>query len=169
MANVYHGSSINFDIAKPSPTGRSHFDKKKKKYIIDYEGISLHVTPYKWIALAYMNDKKQHFIHKGHKYKFSMGVSVRKKDSYFKNKRITILGKKSLEYSLKKIYGNGGYLYIFDKNNFKWVKGLGENELLSYDEQVPKKRLYIKFPIEEMKKMGVTFEFIDLTKINMLF
>lgn len=163
--SVYHGSTRKFDIAKPSFTRRGHIDKGK--YVLDYEGISLHVTPYKWIALAYTGYRPS-YKHKGIEYHFNFGVPVKYKDDTFKNKIVSIFGKKSLEYSLNKIYGKGGYLYTFSKNKFIWKKGLGLNELISYKEQKPKKIEFIKNPVKEMKKLGVQFEFIDETKSNSL-
>ena len=158
---VYHGSTRNFDMAKPSFTQRTH--KNKGRIIIDYEGISLHVTPYKWISLAYTGDRPT-YKHKGIEYYFNFGVPVECKDDEFKNKIVGIYGKKSLEYSLNKIYGKGGYLYTFSKNEFIWKKGLGANEFISYKEQKPQTIEFIKNPIKEMKKMGVQFEFIDEIK-----
>ena len=160
MHTVYHGSEFNFDIAKPNYNVRAHLDTNKKQ-IIDYKGVSLHVTPYKWIALAYTYTKRQYFIHNGKKYVFNMGVDLKKKPNH---KIIYIYGKRSLEYSLNKLYGNGGYLYLFDKKHFKRVKGIGINELISYTEQIPKKKIFLKNPVKEMEKIGVKFNFIDITK-----
>ena len=160
---VYHGSVHNFDIAKPSPTTRGH-RTKSGKIIRDYEGISLHATPYKWIAMSYMADKKVSFTYKGEIYGYGKGVDVRTKNQGFYNKEVAIYGKKSLEYSLEKIYGKGGYLYTFDAKHFKHVKGLGENEVMSLEEQKPLKKQFIKDPVKMMKKEGVKFIFNDLTK-----
>ena len=90
-----------------------------------------------------------------------MGVNLKKKPNH---KIIYIYGKRSLEYSLNKLYGNGGYLYLFDKKYFKRVKGIGINELISYTEQIPKKKIFLKNPVKEMEKIGVKFHFIDITK-----
>lgn len=160
---VYHGSYLNFDIAKPSRTGRGYLNKEGE-FVRTYEGISLHSTPYKWIALSYMKNKRAKFIDKGKVKYFSAAVPVARKDKNFNNKEITIYGKKSLEYSLEKIFGKGGYLYTFDGKNFKHIKGLGENEVASYEEQKPEKKQFIKNPVEMMKKEGVRFVFEDLTK-----
>ena len=59
------------------------------KMIIDYEGISLHVTPYKWIALAYTGHRPT-YKHKDVKYYFNFSVSVKDKDDNFKNKTVGI-------------------------------------------------------------------------------
>lgn len=159
--SVYHGSTHKFKIAKPTSTSRGHM--KNKKIIIDYKGISLHATPYKWIALAYTGNRLP-YKHKGVKKIFNFGVPVKKKDYEFKRKIVGIYGKYSLEYSLNKLYGKGGYLYTFNQNKFKWVKGLGINEVISYKEQVPKKIKFVKNPVKEMKKLGVNFVFVDETK-----
>lgn len=145
---VFHGSSKRFPVAKPSKTTRRRNGK------VNYTGVSLHATKYEWIALAYTYVKKQRFVHKGNLKTFTMGVSL------FENtKTVSIIGKKSLEYSLKKLYGNGGYLYSFDSKNFKHVKGLGPLEVLSFEEQVPKKIKFVKNIVQEMKAMGVKFIF----------
>ena len=89
---------------------------------------------------------------------------MRTKNEGFYNKEVAIYGKRSLEYSLEKIYGKGGYLYTFDAKNFKHVKGLGENEVMSLEEQEPLKKQFIKDPVKMMKKEGVNFIFVDLTK-----
>ena len=50
------------------------------------------------------------------------------------------------------------------KNKFIWKKGLGANELISYEEQIPKKIEFVKNPVREMKKLGVKFAFINVTQ-----
>lgn len=159
--SVYHGSSHNFKVARPSKTSRSHLNKNGK-IIIDYEGISLHATPYKWIALSYLG-RRPLFKYKRNRMFFNFGVHVKSKDDELK-KKVIIFGKRSLKYSLEKIYGKGGYLYTFNKNKFKWVKGLGVNEVISYEEQVPLKIEFIKNPVKEMLKLGIKFVFVDKTK-----
>ena len=160
---VYHGSYLNFDIAKPSLTGRWDFNEKGK-LVRTYKGVSLHATPYKFIAMAYMRNKRAKFIHKGKKKSFSVAVAVGKKSEDFYNKEIDIYGKRSLEYSLEKIFGEGGYLYTFDAKHFKHVKGLGENEVISLKELKPLKKQFVKDIVGMMKKEGVKFIFHDLTK-----
>jgi hypothetical protein len=157
--SVYHGSDKKFKIAHPSPTKRIHMENGKR--IVDYEGISLHSTFTKWIALAYTG-KRIKYVDKGKIQYFNFGVHLKSKNNkLFIHKNVIISGKRSLEYSLNKLYGDGGYLYTFNGNKFKWVKGLGENEVISYDAQVPTKIEYIKNPVKEMKKLGVTFMFIN--------
>lgn len=152
--SVYHGSEHHFEIAKPSWTRRVNINRE-----VVYKGVSLHATPHKWIGLAYTAKKGAGYIHKGKKLRFNMGVSL-----HTNNMIVHISGKKSLEYSLDKLYGDGGYLYTFDANKFKHVKDLGELEVLSYNQEVPKKIEFIKNPVKEMEKLGVIFRFHDGTK-----
>lgn len=88
-----------------------------------------------------------------------MGVNL-----YNNNHTIQITGKKSLEYSLNKLYGNGGYLYTFDAKDFKFVTGLGTSEVITTEPLKYKKREFIKDIVKEMKKIGVKFIFVDETK-----
>ena len=81
--SVYHGSKLKFEVAKPSPTSRGHM--KNGKIIIDYKGISLHATPYKWIALAYTGNQLP-YKYKGSKMFFNFGVPVKKKIMSLKDK-----------------------------------------------------------------------------------
>jgi hypothetical protein len=158
---VYHGSRERFNIAKPSHTRRGYINDNK--LIIEYDDVSLHVSPYKWIAMAYMG-KRDTYKHKGNKYKFNFFVPIKDEDDNFMKRNILIYGKRSLEYSLNKLYGEGGYLYTFKKDKFIWVKGLGMNELISYKEQKPMKIEYISDPVKEMRKLGVNFIFVNETK-----
>ena len=118
MKYVYHGSLYKFDIAKPHSTSRGSI--KNGKQVINYEGISLHATPHKWIALSYIWSKGISYIKNGESKHFNVGVSLFNND-----KEIDIWGIKSLEYSLEKIYGGGGYIYIFNAKYFKHIKVLG--------------------------------------------
>jgi hypothetical protein len=156
---VFHGSPSDFVIAKPSYTRRSKMIDGKLEIV--FEGTTLHATPYKWIALYYLHNKMQNleFINNGKKYYYSTGVSL-----FNNNKKVMIFGQKNLEYSLKKIYGKGGYLYIFEEKNFTTAKGLGNLEVISYEPQKPIKKIFIKNPVKEMKKLGVIFDFKDITK-----
>lgn len=151
MKYVYHGSHSKFDIAKPHSTTRSSI--KNGKQVINYEGISLHATPHKWIALSYTKSKGISYIKNGERKYFNVGVSL-----YNNDKDIHIWGTKSLDYSLKKIYGDGGYLYTFNSKYFKHIKGLGSLEVLSYTTQTPNKIEFIKDPVKEMKNLGVKFK-----------
>lgn len=151
---MYHGSPHKFDIAEPNKTVR--FRWKDGKQIIKYSGVSLHVTPCKWIALSYIGTRAT-FIKNGKRKRFLVGVSLYNNDHV-----VSIFGKKNLEYSLKKIYGKGGYLYTFDTKHFTNVPGLGPLESISLTSQKPSKREFIKNPVKKMKELGVTFEFKEL-------
>ena len=160
---VYHGSPSNFDIAKPSYTRRGQYIDGK--FETAFEGTTLHATPHKWIALNYTHDKPRNleFIHNSKKYHYSTGVSL-----FNNNKNILIIGQKTLEHSMKKLYGKGGYLYVFEAKDFTTAKGLGNLEVISYEPQKPIKKIFIKNPVKEMKKMGVKFVFMDATKRDKL-
>ena len=156
---VYHGSPVDFDIAKPSFTRRGKYIDGK--FEIAFEGTTLHATPHKWIALSYTHDKAKNleFTHNGKKYHYTSGVSL-----FDNNKKVFIIGQKTLEQSMKKLFGKGGYLYVFEAKDFTTAKGLGNLEVISYEPQKPIKKIFIKNPIKEMEKLGVKFIFEDITK-----
>jgi hypothetical protein len=156
MKYVYHGSPNNFNIAKPSLTTRMTGD------IVKYNGISLHATKYKYIALLYLFQRDVGFIHNKNKYYFNVAVSLFEKDC-----KITIFGKKNLDYSLNKLFSKGGYLYTFNAKDFKWVDGLGPLEVISTKALKPMKKRYIKNVPKEIIKNGGKFIFIDITKNKM--
>ena len=155
---VYHGSSQKFDseYAKPKRNKRVEIDDKTVKSNVIFDQNSFHATPYKWIALAYtyksvpyqINDKTAHY---------NIGVSL-----YENNKEVSIFGFDSLEDSLHKLYGDGGYVYHFDKDNFVHKNGLGDLEVISTKQIKPTIIEKINDPVMEMKKLGVIFHFIDL-------
>lgn len=149
---VYHGSPYKFAIAKPNYTFRTHNN------IVNYEGYSLHATPYKWIALSYTYNRNKYFYKNKIKLKYSVGVSLSEN-----NKNIVIFGNKNLQYSLKKLFGGKDrYLYYFYKKNFQEYKGLGALEVISYREQIPIKIKVIKNAVKDLIKLGVKFIFIQL-------
>ncbi|MCA9357538.1 hypothetical protein H6784_04660 [Candidatus Nomurabacteria bacterium] len=82
---------------------------------------------------------------------------------YEDNKKIKIIGIDSLEDSLKVIYGEGGYLYHFDDETFVYKEGLGDMEVVSNVPTKPIEMERIDDPVEEMRNLGVTFEFIDIS------
>lgn len=159
---VYHGSYSYFKVAEPSYTKRVHYEHGK--LVTDFEGVTLHVTPDKWIALAYTANRRKTFMHKKKRCNFNFGVPVKQKDSGYHNKIITIFGKRSLQYSLNKLYGKGGYLYTFRDKDFKAEQGIGENELISYEKVTPTNIHFIKNIVKEMQNQHVNFRFIDITK-----
>ena len=97
MIYVYHGSHYKFDVANPYRRRRT--STKNGKHVINYDGISLHATPHKWIALSYTHSKRMSYTKNGENKYFNVGVSLFEND-----KEILILGTKSLEYSLKKLF-----------------------------------------------------------------
>jgi hypothetical protein len=152
--SVYHGSSSKFIVAKPSKTAR--YATKNGVRTVHYSGISLHGTPHEWIALSYTSIKGKSYVRDGEKRFFGVGVSL-----FNNNKTVYIRGTNSLEYSLEKLYGNGGCVYTFDSDHFEHVKGLGPLEVLSYEEQIPKKIRFVANPVAKMISMGVKFVFED--------
>ena len=90
--------------------------------------------------------------------KYGMGVSL-----YDNNKSVMIVGVDSLEQSLNVLYGEGGYLYHFNNETFVYKEGLGDLEVVSNEPTKPIEIERIDNPVEEMLKLGVTFEFVDIS------
>lgn len=157
MPHVFRGSEKKEEILEPKPNRRSKIINGKRTIIFDEK--SIHATPHKYIALAYTYKKNNFFTHRGKTESYNMGISL-----YEKTKRVIIIGKKSLEHTLDKLYDKGGYLYTFDAKDFTRMKGLGSLEVVSLKIIKPKKIEYVKNPVKEMKKLGVKFGFIDVTK-----
>lgn len=155
---VYHGSWESFDVVAPKRQKRG---KVLKDGIVKiyYDDISFHATPYKWIALAYTDDQTQCEIISGRRVNYNKGV-----DLYKYREEIEVLGFGSLENSLEKIYGKGGYLYFFEKEKFFHTKGLGNLEVVTKDNIRPIKVERINDPVTELHKLGISFKFIDLAK-----
>jgi ribosomal protein S18 acetylase RimI-like enzyme len=154
---VYHGSPIKFDSehAIPKRNIRSRLSKDGEQEVI-FDQESFHATPYKWIALAYTYSAKPQEI-EGKTAHYNVGVSL-----YNNTKEVDILGFNSLEESLKKLYGTGGYLYYFGKDKFIFKEGLGDLEVITEEKIKPISVERIDNPVEEMKKLGVAFKFVDL-------
>ena len=120
--NVYHGSPKEFDSdhAIPKRNIRSKIAETGDREVI-FDEESFHATPHKWIALAYTYKSAPYEID-GKTAHYNMGVSL-----YNNNQTLEIYGFSSLEESLQKLYGEGGYIYHFDKHfvfniNFEYVK-----------------------------------------------
>ncbi len=156
---VYHGSGKKFDseLATPRRNIRGKKNENTGEHEVTFDQISFHATPYKWIALAYTYDPKVYELN-GKKIHYNMGVSL-----YDNNKEVMIYGFESLEKSLEKLYGDGGYIYHFDKDKFYYTEGLGNLEVITNDPTKPDLIEKIDSPLEEMKKMGIKFEFTDLS------
>jgi hypothetical protein len=74
------------------------------------------------------------------------------------------LGFESLEKSLEKLYGEGGYLFLFEKEKFFHTEGLGDLEVITKEHLKPFKVERIDDPIAELKKLGISFTFRDLSE-----
>jgi len=157
---VYHGSPTNsFEIVKPKRNIRTQLSKRTHKEEILFDQVSFHATPYRWIAVAYTYHGNIPFEIDGKMAHYNIGVSL-----YTNTRKLTIYGFKSLENSLERLYGKGGYLYIFDEKDFVHGKGLGNLEVITKDTVSPLSIEKIDNPIKELKKMKVDFEFIDLSE-----
>ena len=155
---VYHGSSQEFDseVAKPKKNIRIKVDSKGNEEVI-FDEESFHATPERWITLAY-TDLKNFFEIDGRKIAYSMGVNL-----YENNREVIIFGCNSLEASLKVLYGDGGYLYHFDRNKFLYKEGLGSMEVVVNEPADPVVIERVDDPVAEMRKLGVEFVFVDLS------
>jgi hypothetical protein len=155
---VYHGTPLKFDseYAHPKRNVRSAWNSKNGSYDVIFDQESFHATPYKWIALAYTYKPAPYEID-GKTAHYNMGVSL-----YDDVTEVVIFGFNSLDDSLKILYGDGGYLYHFDKDKFLYKEGLGNREVIIEEPIKPITVEWIEDPVAEMKKMGVAFRFIDL-------
>ena len=151
---VFHGSHEEFDGKKALPK-RQIRENAEGEVIFDEK--SFHATPYKWVALAY-TEKRVPIEKDGIKGEYSMAV-----DLYGEEKKVLIIGVDSLEESLEKLYGLGGYLYHFDDGNFVYKEGLGNLEVVTNDPEHPVEVERIDDPVAEMKELGVEFEFADIS------
>ena len=147
--SVFHGSPELFDDAVANP--RRNIRTVGEEVIFNEE--SFYATPHKWIALAYTYQPKQ--INGGGVYKMAV-------DLYSDNKEVVIFGVGSLDESLEVLYGDGGYLYHFDSDNFIYKEGLGSQEVIATEPTAPIAVEKIDDPIEAMRELGVTFKFTVL-------
>ncbi len=154
---VFHGSHERFEIVEPKRNIRSRKEKDDTVNII-FDEVSFHATPYKWIALAYMYDPGAYEF-EGKLAQYNMGV-----DLYKNEELIEVYGFDSLEETLKKMYGNGGYLFIFEKEKFFHKDGLGNLEVITKDKLEPFRIEKIDDPIGELQKLGIKFKWLDLAK-----
>ena len=154
---VYHGSPTLFEMAIPKRQVRSQYDKNGKLKVV-FDEISFHATPYKWIALAYTYTSKPYKL-KSKTAHYNMGVSL-----YKHEKELGIYGFESLEKSLEELYGDGGYLFTFKNEKFFHAGGLGNLEVITKESLKPHEIEKIDDPLFELKKLGISFKFIDLAK-----
>ncbi len=153
---VYHGSPQEFGKVKPKENIRTRIEDGEE--IVVFHDISFHATPHRWVALAYTYDGHQTFEHKGKQVHYNMGV-----DLYGDEKNIAVYGIGSLEESLMKLYGKGGYVYQYDAGHFFYTEGLGNREVITQQEVDPIEVEHVVNPVEELRKEGVTFTFFDLS------
>ena len=156
---VFHGTDKLFDQERAIPrlNRRVHTDEKGEQ-VVHFEKVSFHATPHRWIALAYTYTENKSREVNGETYRYNMGVSL-----YENTKQVAIYGFGSLEESLSVLYGDGGYLYHFNGNDFYYTEGLGNLEVIVENPTEPMRVERIDNPVEEMKKEGVTFHFFDLS------
>ena len=156
---VYHGSHQEFDSdhATPRRNVRTRTNEQGVE-VVTFDQESFHATPHKWIALAYTYHTAPYEID-GKIAHYGMGVDLYQDPDA---KTVVILGFGSLEESLQKMYGEGGYVYHFGKDRFIYKEGLGNLEVITTEPTKPVVAEKISNPVEEMKKLGVNFEFIDL-------
>ena len=154
---VYHGSPKEFDsdYAVPRPNKRTRVENGEEVAIFDQE--SFHATPHKWIALAYTYKATPREVDGEAVGHYNMGVSL-----YENTKEIAVYGYGSLEESLHQLYGEGGYLYHFDKDTFIYKEGLGPMEVIAEEPTKPVTVEKIEDPVAELRNLGVTFKFFDL-------
>jgi hypothetical protein len=145
MGHVYHGSPLKcFEIVEPRRNIRSKESAGRNEIIFD--DLSFHATPHRWIALTYTYRAIDGY---------SMGVSL-----YENTQEVAIIGPDSLEKSLVALYGEGGYLYIFDGSSFFHTSGLGSLEVITQDKIKPVEVHWIPDPVKALKDEGVSFTFI---------
>jgi hypothetical protein len=154
---VYHGSPYFFETANPSQHLRTQREGNKQVTIFD--DISFHCAKYKWIALAYTYDRQQTYVFNKKLVKYNISINLYKNEKY-----IFIHGFETLQKSLKKLYGNGGYVYSYDAKKFFHTEGLGTLEVITQKAIKPLIVKKIKNPVSELRKLGVKFMFIDLAK-----
>jgi hypothetical protein len=155
---VFHGSAEKFDTkeARPKRQIRTQEDVAGNEVVI-FDEKSFHATKERWIALAYTNERAP--IESGNiRGEYGMGVNL-----YENNKSTLIVGIHSLVESLDVLYGSGGYIYHFSDDTFVYKEGLGDMEVVSNVPNTPIKVERVDDPVAEMEKLGVTFEFVDIS------
>ncbi len=152
---VFHGSHELFDVVVPKRQIRKNLNKETGEYETVFDDISFHATPYKWIAIAYICTHNK-FEREGFWYHYTKGVNLKEYEE--------VVEVDSMEESMKELYGDGGYLYTYDKNEFHHAEGLGMLELITKGSIRPIQVERIDDPVAELKKLGIEFTFTDMTK-----
>jgi len=153
---VYHGSHEQFEVAIPKRQKRGN--QQDGKQVIIFDDISFHATPHRWIALAYTYHPKKVFTLEGRHVVYNMAVSL-----YQNNKKIHIIGIGSMEESMEQLYGDGGYLHVFDAKDFFHTQGLGDLEIISKSEVRPLRIERVDNPLAEFKSLGIEFKWHDVS------
>jgi hypothetical protein len=157
LEHVYHGSHEKFETVIPKRQIRKGKNPDGDGYVTVFDDVSFHATPYKWIAIQYMC-RHQNYTYQGKDYWIAPAVSLKKY-----KEEIEIYGVESLEKSLEILYGQGGYLYTFDTKDFFHQEGLGALERIVKSEIKPLSVERVDDPVAELKKMGISLIFKDLT------
>ena len=144
---VFHGSATHC-IETVEPRRNLRIQTHSGKEVTVFDQHSFHATVHRWIALAYTDTTTP---------TCAMGVDLYGDPA---DKVVGIYGPDSLEASLQRMYGKGGYLYSFCATHFFHTTGLGNLELITKDPIRPLSVLHIQDPVGAMKAEGVTFEFM---------
>lgn len=156
---VFHGSHERFGTAVPRQNRRIRGRPGSEGYEVIFDRVSFHATPYRWIGLAYTYDPVP-VPFEGRHVRHNMGVSLYRDSG--EETQVHVHGFGSLEESLRALYGQGGYLYVFEKERFHHAEGLGDLEVISTVAVDPVRVERIEDPVAEMRQTGVKFKFVDL-------
>lgn len=126
----YHGSNNYKDYWIPT------IHTRKYRGNIIFRNKSFHVTPYEWIAVVYTYNPKP-FLIGGKVARVNVGVNLKEY-----SKIVDIYGINSLEYTLNMLYGDGGFITEFNKNDFFTTAGLGALELISDQIVYPENKVF---------------------------
>ena len=74
---VYHGSKELFETVVPKRQRRAKITKAGEIKTF-YDGISFHATPYKWIALAYIDNQEPYEMLDGKGVHYNRGIDLYK-------------------------------------------------------------------------------------------
>jgi hypothetical protein len=152
---AYHGSPHPLQKAVPKRHVRSR-EQNDGTRTITFDDRSFHATPYYWIALAYTCNRKSYLLNHA-TVTYNMGV-----DLYDSSEKISIYGFESLEKSLTALYGDGGYIHLFDQKDFFYTPGLGDRECITTQTLAPIRTERIDDPVRILQSLGITFAWYDL-------
>jgi hypothetical protein len=148
---VYHGSSNKRTKSEPIR------HKRVRNGEIIFDEFSFHASPEYWIALAYTYTPAFFNFNEAQIY---YNIEI---DLYENKKEVIIHGINSLQESLKALYKSGGFISTFSNSDFFHMKGLGNLECISDKELRALKSIFIANPVNELKRLGIKFTFIDLS------